>query len=54
MSDAVIAEIARRLAVSASNDLGRDRSEPARKEFLLVLTELCAAVRTEREEEQKP
>jgi hypothetical protein len=52
MSDAVIAAIARRVAVSAAIN-GYERRDKDQQEFLIVLTELCKAVKDERNEEPK-
>jgi hypothetical protein len=51
MADAVIAEIARRTAIAAAV-VGYERSPDAKKQFQIVLTELCTAVKAERSEEE--
>lgn len=48
MSDATIAEIARRLA-EALAESGRERSDDARKRVAMIQTELCAEARAELE-----
>lgn len=53
MSDREIADIGRRLAVTASNR-ARERTPDSTKEYLGTLTELCAAVRAEQIELAKP
>ena len=53
MSDREIADIGRRVAVTASNS-GRERTADSKKEFLAALTELCAAVRAEQIDLAKP
>ena len=50
MSDKIVADIARRVAVSAAVS-GYERRPDSTKEFLSALTELCAAVKAERGEE---
>lgn len=49
MTDKVIADIGRRVAVAAAVS-GYERKPDATKEFLAALTELCAAVKAEQEE----
>jgi hypothetical protein len=52
MSDAVIAAIARRVAVAAAVNV-YERKADTSKEFLQALTELCAAVKAERNEAEQ-
>lgn len=51
MSDAVIAAIARRVAINAAIN-GYERKENSKIEYLRALTELCEAVKAERDEQQ--
>jgi hypothetical protein len=51
MSDATIAEIARRLA-GALDRFARERADGDRKSIAMVQTELCQAVREEKEDAQ--
>jgi len=53
VSDKTIAEIARRVAIAAAIQ-GYERKQEAAKDFVIVLTELCAAVRQERTENEQP
>jgi hypothetical protein len=52
MTDVVIAAIGRRVAVTASAN-GRERTPDSKKEFLIALSELCAAVREEAIDDRK-
>lgn len=52
MSDANIAAIARRVAVAAAVS-GYERDNDSKHKFMEALTELCAAVRAEKEEQPK-
>jgi hypothetical protein len=52
MSDAVIATIARRVAVAAAIN-GYERKDKNQQEFLIALAELCKAVKDERNENEQ-
>jgi hypothetical protein len=52
MSDATVAEVARRLARAAANSWYERRPDTS-KDYLTVLTELCAVVRAEQQESEK-
>jgi hypothetical protein len=52
MSDTVIAAIARRVAFNAALN-GYERNPETKTNYLQALTELCAAVKAERNEEAK-
>ncbi len=52
MSDASVAAIARRLAVHAAVS-GYERRHDSAKEYLMTLTELCAEVKAERNEDEQ-
>jgi hypothetical protein len=50
MSDQIIAAIARRVAVNAAIN-GYERRDNSKIEYLQALTELCAAVKAEQDEQ---
>lgn len=52
MSDAVIAAIARRVALNAAIN-GYERRDNSKIDYLRALTELCEAVKAERNEQPK-